>query len=155
LERLGRYVEAEATYRALAERYDAPTVLDAYYIRRSRRSPDPRLAALVEAATKKLFPDGIHTTSLGELQGLTAEQLQDIHVGSLMIRPTDEDKHFGLQEGDILLAIDGLRVRNYAQFECIRSFTDAEPMRVVVWRGGRLLEISSDYRRPRFGPVPK
>jgi hypothetical protein len=152
LERKGRFTEAEKTYRALAERYDAPNVVDAYYIRRSKRAPDARLAGQVEAATKKLFPEGLTTTSLSELQLLTPGELQDRRVGVLMTRLSDEDRHFGLENSDTILAIDGLRVHSYAQYECIRSFTDAEPMRVVVWRGGKFIELSSSYRRPRFGP---
>src|SRR5207253_6466149 len=49
---------------------------------------------------------------------------------------TEKLRRLGLRPGDSVMAIDGYRVHNVAQWLAVRSFSDARSLSAIVWRGG-------------------
>lgn len=150
-ERMGRYDEAKAVYEQIARRYDS-NGLDAFYVRYSKRRSDDRYVPEAAAATKRLFPDGLQMVMLLDFKLLPGGTLLEAGymVTSNQMHP--ELERYGVQPGDFILAVDGYRVRNWNQYRCARSFTDAQPMKLIVWRQSTVQELEGTYRRPRFGP---
>ena len=64
---------------------------------------------------------------------------------------TEKLRRLGLRPGDSVMAIDGYRVHNAAQWLAVRSFSDARSLSAIVWRGGGYLEVSGPYVRQKFG----
>lgn len=67
---------------------------------------------------------------------------------------TEKMRRFGLRTGDVVLALDGFRVRDDDQYLCVRGFSDEPEMQAIVWRDGRYLEVKGQFKRRRFGPAP-
>jgi tetratricopeptide (TPR) repeat protein len=146
LERMGRYAEAEAYYQKIAKRYDKSADLDQFYIRREHRAPDGPYRTQAAAAAKAVFPAGIQRVSLA-----------DFHAPPTDGQPVEEPllpkfRRFGARLGDVIVALDGFRVQNAAQYFCIRGLSDDPNMTAIVWRNGRYEEIKGQFKRRRFGP---
>jgi tetratricopeptide (TPR) repeat protein len=151
LERMGRYPEAESYFKKIQERYDNKTELQSFYIRREQRAPGSGYAAQAATALKELFPQGLVRVSVSDFS--TPLVNQDGVLGGLEIsQTTGKLVRFGINLYDVIVAIDGYRIRNQDQYLCVRGFTDDPHMRVVVWRAGRYVEIKGLFKRRRFGP---
>jgi tetratricopeptide (TPR) repeat protein len=156
LERMGRYEEAESTYRALAERYpqDEASLL-AFYVRYERRVADGKFRAQAAAAEKKLFPNGMTRTSLADLRGPSGPFGPAGHArpgSGFLDEPPKDLKALGLRVGDNVMAIDGYRVSNDDQYTCIIRLTDQPEVTMIVSRNGEYVELAGKMDRRRFGP---
>lgn len=54
----------------------------------------------------------------------------------------------GVKAGDVIVAVDGRRVRDRAQFDCLRELSKGEEVKVIVWHEGRYDEIIGPLARP-------
>jgi tetratricopeptide (TPR) repeat protein len=147
LERQGKYTEAESYFKRIQERYNRPTELRSFYIRREQRAPGSGFAAQAANALKELFPQGLERASLSDFSAPPSDQ-DGLRIG----QTTQKFLRFGIKVGDVIVAIDGYRIRNEDQYLCVRGFTDDPNMTVVVWRAGRYVEIKGLFKRRRFGP---
>jgi tetratricopeptide (TPR) repeat protein len=150
MERMGRYGEAEAWYKKMAERYPQQPALKSFYIRRARRPEGTRFPTEVAAATAALFPRGIETISMDKLP--PQPSLTDGFVPS-PASMTEKLRRLGIRSGDLVVALEGIRIRNADQYLAVRSWSDDPKMRVVVWRNGRYEEVNGIFRRFRYGPA--
>jgi hypothetical protein len=61
----------------------------------------------------------------------------------------------GLRGGDVIVGLDGYRVRSYDQYHSVRHFqalpSDAREMRLRVWRQTRYLDIDASVLGRFFG----
>ncbi|HXB53362.1 MAG TPA: hypothetical protein VN461_01170 [Vicinamibacteria bacterium] len=147
LERLGNYTEAESFFKTIEQRYNRPTELLSFYIRREHRAPGSGFAAQAANALKALFPQGLELVSLSDFSAPPSDQ-NGLRIG----QTTGKLRRFGIKVGDVIVAIDGYRIGNEDQYLCVRGFTDDPNMTVVVWRAGRYVEIKGLFKRRRFGP---
>lgn len=144
MERLSLYDEAEAWYRRLKDRYDGES-LDRFYIRHERRVADGRFREQAKEAFSRIFPNGLETVTIESLPPMgTAEGLRATN-------PSYWQQVFGLRVGDIVVAADGFRVKNAAQYSCVRSFTDDTESSLIVWRDQRYQELRGRLYRWKFG----
>jgi len=156
LERMGRYEEAESTYAALAERYpNSAFVLDAFYMRYERRVGDGRFRAAAAAAEKKVFPEGMKRVTVADLSGPEDRSgpAGPARAGSAVLdEPSKSLKALGLRVGDNVMAVDGYRVKNDAQYSCITRLTDQPEIAMIVARNGEYIELKGKTERRRYGP---
>jgi tetratricopeptide (TPR) repeat protein len=155
-ERMGRYEEAEGAYVALARRYpDQGWRLSAFYVRYERRVGDGRFRAQAGAAEKELFPAGMKRVSIAELRALADRNgpgMSSMGVG-IMDVPSKDLQALGLRFQDVVLALDGYRVINQAQYSCILGLTDQPEVTMIVQRQGKeYLELAGKMDRRRYGP---
>jgi tetratricopeptide (TPR) repeat protein len=136
-EETGRIDEAEKTVRKSAERYDQPEALYSFYSRQIAKG-HKRFEASREAVVKSVFPDGFETVT-----STPSEKPMD---GAFLADVTPEGATAGFRKGDILVALDGVRVHSVKQFYIIRFRSTDPEMRVLVYRGGAYLEIRGTFK---------
>ena len=101
--------------------------------------PGARLTVALATGDKEtemlVFPDGRETTTLGELESSNARSGQRIKDSSTVTIAN------GVRPGDIILAIEGTRVKTYSQYiSIIGSGLDPE-VSLIIRRGKKFLEI--------------
>jgi tetratricopeptide (TPR) repeat protein len=129
---------AEKTYRALWERYD---IRDGEWLGfLLRHKADSRAYATeAEQMTARIFPDGIQAASMATSTGAP-------DLGVRIKRAGHRGEQAGLRNNDIIVAIDGIRVRNKRQYAAMKYQSWAPAMRFLVWRAGHYVEVSTELR---------
>ena len=56
----------------------------------------------------------------------------------------------GLKKGDIIVALDEVRVYNMTQYQYVRELTNAADMRLIVWTGSGFEEKNGSPPKRRF-----
>jgi hypothetical protein len=132
-ERAGRPDAAEPILQAIVERYGSGhgEMLTALYYRNRR---DPAYSRRFEEAARKVFPGGLERVDIASLPPAPRDGVVIAQTGGFARRN-------GLQVGDVVVALDGYRVQNTAQYSLIRLFTDDPTVSLVVFRPGGYREM--------------
>jgi hypothetical protein len=129
LEKMGRFPEAEQYAQAIADRYNDHGYLDELYAAHPDAFPARNKALLDQD-----FPGG----------------LEKVAFASFTTPPTDgvvytSDSHFlqsaSLQVGDVVVAMDGYRVRTSKQYDFIQGLSTDPHLDLVIWRQNHYLEV--------------
>ncbi|MEZ0276879.1 MAG: hypothetical protein ACAH88_18360 [Roseimicrobium sp.] len=57
-----------------------------------------------------------------------------------------------LKMGDIIVALDGVHVENFPQYDLVRSLKPATaPLGLIIWDGAQYREVSAEVPDRRFG----
>jgi tetratricopeptide (TPR) repeat protein len=153
LERMEKYHDAEEVYKAIAERYpDEEWELSSFYIRHEHRTHDGMFPKEAANALALLFPEKLQRVAPGELKangpmppwGVSARDGTDADLAVV-----------GFTDPALVLAVDGYRVHNRAQYLCVMSLTDEETISFTVWtqRDGKIVEVKGPFKRWKFGPL--
>ena len=133
----GELAKARALYQAAADRYDNRIPVLAFAMRHGERSGiSDEATATIE---RELFPQGMRRVQWRELTG-------DPRLGISLVEVGEHGRSAGLRDNDIVVAVDGILVENEKQFRVARAATDSPEMRLVVWRKGQYLELSTAIR---------
>ena len=147
LERTGRYEEAERRIIDARTRYpdDAPDLgLIAFYHRMAHVRRVAGYERKFAKAATNVFPKG----------------LEKIDVAALSTPPTDgvefdQDSpvlsRSHLQRGDVVVGLNGWRVRTVDQLHAVRQFDDSPDFRLTVWHGARYLDVPCRRLYRSFG----
>jgi hypothetical protein len=147
LEETGRYAEAERHLQDEAERYpglDPNYVMIAFYHRMAHERGDAAYEAKFRKAAEGIFAATPERADRAAL----AEPPKD---GALIASETPSLTLSGLRRGDVIVALDGWRVRDDRQYTAVRAFDDDPEMRFVVWRDDKYVEIAARRLGRRFG----
>jgi hypothetical protein len=60
-----------------------------------------------------------------------------------------------LEVGQIIVGLDGYRVRTFDQYMVVNEFTDDPHMRLLVWSGKEYFEIDTKLEGRKFGIRPR
>jgi tetratricopeptide (TPR) repeat protein len=134
MERMGRYPEAEDHYRKVKKRYEQDTSLKRFYIRYRHDVAGPLFAAESESAMKELFPAGLQRAKLADFTLAPS-------AGVSVVTSPDVQKLTGLNQDDVIVAINGYRVKTYEQYDVIRGFRAAGKKPLLVWHQGAYVEM--------------
>jgi tetratricopeptide (TPR) repeat protein len=147
LERAGKLPDAEAALKAIAERYEDPSYLDSFYIRRHLRFHDAAYARAGQEALARRFPRGLEKATAADFHAPPAprEGVPETTVSNRLAK-------LGVLAGDVVVAVDGYRIRDNPQWIAVSSLTDAQQTTLTVWRGGGYADIKGPYLRLKFGP---
>jgi tetratricopeptide (TPR) repeat protein len=129
----GNLGEAEQLYRRAYKRYDNGQDLLAFYLRHQVHGTK------VDDVLRAVFPSGM--TRAGATP-LTAPS------GGVIVRYAGYTAlQEGLQKGDIVTAVDGVRVRTTDQYEALARAGADDVMQIVVWRGSKYVPLAPRLRR--------
>jgi hypothetical protein len=134
MDALGRYDEAEKTYRAIAERYDKTGPLGTFIVRNAIRTGDKDLELKGWDLLRSEFPNGMERLALHALDVPPADGLLFATFGR---RP----EAMGLRQTDIVVGVDEWRIRNNRQYSVASRLTHDDQMTFTVWRGGRYQQV--------------
>jgi tetratricopeptide (TPR) repeat protein len=147
LEEPGRYEEAEGLIRRVRERYpeDGPDfVLFGFHHRMVHVRRLPSYERSLAQETRDLFPRGLEMVTLASLTGPPID-------GATFTEETPSLRRNGMQKGDVVVALDGWRVRTLQQYYAIRSFDDDPDLRLIIWRDGKYAEVAARRMYRSFG----
>jgi hypothetical protein len=139
LERVGRYEEAAEYYTRIAERYQDPLAEDSFFAKNKDRLDSKRYGARIAEAMARLFPAGVQKVALADFTGRPD--------GARLAGQTTQVAAWGLKGGDVVVALDGYRLRNHDQYGAIKGWSDDPRMRLIVFDGERYREVEGERAR--------
>ena len=143
-EATSNYSEAFQWFSNIEERYEDSIPVIAFCLRYKAKTGDTRFDAEVEKRSGKLFPKGIEKVSLGDFQSAPAD-------GVIIKQENDLVRSFGLGRGDVIVAVFGIRVHNFAQYKYSRETSLNPELDLIVWQDNRYREIKATSPNHRFG----
>ena len=94
-----------------------------------------------------VFPSGLERVSISDLTSPPAPG-----EGGRITGRFQNTARFGLVKGDVVVAINGYRIRNDRQWGLLWSLDDKPEATTIVWRQGRYIEVKGRMKRMAFGP---
>jgi hypothetical protein len=144
LERNGELAQAEDYYRRHDTRYGAePSNLIGFY-KRSVDKGARQYESAFKAELAKAFPGGLEPVA-------SIRRDEPPKDGARAASGNARSAAAGLFPGNVIVALDGYRVRTQAQFQIVRSFTEDPAMTLLVWNGKGYVEIKTSQKYRRFG----
>lgn len=132
-ERQGDHAGAEAGYKRMQERYGVAWQLGAYYLRRWKATGDAaqrdRGLALVAQSFTSGF-EAVPSTGAAPVDGVAFT-----NFGARAAKA-------GLRKTDIIVGVDGVRVRSDAQFDVLMRASHEAAMQFTVWRDGNYATVN-------------
>lgn len=129
----GRWKQAMEIAEKIDKRYnDGPGEQAACYLRMTERSPEE--APAYRHFVKEVFPDGVKKVALADFTDPPTAGVR-LDSGSPTL------KQFGLEPGQIVVALDGHRIESLAQYTTIRSLNSDPEMTVIAWDGQAYREL--------------
>ncbi|HEY3120218.1 MAG TPA: hypothetical protein VGL15_06310, partial [Vicinamibacteria bacterium] len=105
--------------------------------------------------TRELFPRGLRHVEMADLRAEKEQQKPMDVPGTRVPSPLRErDRRAGLEDFDLVVAVDGYRVETPAQWSCVQSLRDDQTADFTVWRTRQrdFVRLQGPYPRPRYGP---
>jgi len=144
LEATGRYADAFDWYAKEEERYNDSGPLISFCTRYKAKTGDTRFDGELKSRMLNLFPNNIEKASLKDFESAPAD-------GVLIRAETDLLRNAGMKTGDVIVAVNGIRVHKFTQY-CYGCDTHIEAeMALIVWQGDRYREIKASPPNHRFG----
>lgn len=147
LEKTGQVAAAEKVIISARERYpDADYVpqLLAFYYRSGHLRGIKKYLDRFRRESRDIFPDGLEKIDRSSLAGPPADGAQTVDLTPPMRRA-------GIWGGEVIVALDGWRVRSPRQYAVIRQLDDSPDVRWLVWKTDRYLEVTLRSVNCRFG----
>ena len=136
-ERNGRHDEAETRLQAIMKRYpENTTQLGAFLMRHSTRTKDQGLRVKAAELLRPSFPLGAEPLAV---QALPVTASDGVRFASFGERPAT----FGFRSDDVIVGLDGWRVRDGAQYAAAVKFSFDEQMTFTVFRKGRYEQVQA------------
>jgi tetratricopeptide (TPR) repeat protein len=143
MERMEKWSEATAYYAAILERYDSPGPLMRFALRSKDR--DPAMADLYQKMMDSKFPGGLKKVSFADF---TDEPDKGVRFSG----QSYHTRKWKLDEGDIIVALDGVLVESFPQYDMVRCLQpDTTPLALIIWDGVKYRELSAQVPERRFG----
>ena len=136
--KLNRYDEAEDWIKKEQERYGG-NLMSEFYAAHRDRYPDQ-----YAAAEKTLFPDGLTQVTLVSFTNPPKN-------GCIFTTTSSVLENAGLQQGDVVVALDSYSVHSSDTYQFIRALSAEPVMDMIVWRNGKYLEVKPSVPNRRFG----
>jgi tetratricopeptide (TPR) repeat protein len=128
------YEQAEQVYRMIAEHYNITAPLGTFLMRRALDAHDKALEIEASDLLRHDFPNGLERLVLYALHGSPTDGIAFKTFGR---RPAS----VGLEATDVIVAVDGWRVRTAGQYMDASRLATGDMMTFVVWRNGQYREI--------------
>lgn len=135
LERTGRLDAAEEHYRRILDRYEHPDPLVGFYYRQARAGRKPAYEPKLQQALALAQPAGLEPLERAALSGPPAD-------GAVLRGGNDNTKRCGLKWGDVIVGLDGFRVRSRRGYEAVNALSLGSQLRLVVWDGARYADVT-------------
>lgn len=142
MERQGDAAGAEAKYKRIQERYGVTWHLGAHYLRRWKATGDTSFRDRGVALIAEWFPRGFEpapTSGSAPVDGMAFT-----NFGARAAKT-------GLRKSDVVVGIDGVRVRSDAQADVILRASHDAAVRFTVWRDGAYTTVQGTLPQRWFG----
>jgi tetratricopeptide (TPR) repeat protein len=143
LEATGDYPGAFEWYGKIQERYESAGPLVGFCLRYKARTGDSRYDAELKKRSAALFPKGIQKVALKDFKSAPTD-------GALIMGENALTREAGLNVGDVIVAVFGVRVHTFNQYGSARDFNSDPEMDLIVWQGNAYHEIKASPPRHRF-----
>lgn len=127
-----------------AERYNAPGPLVGFCERYKKATGDGRFDAELKKCENLIFPEGEEKVSLSDFRSPPTD-------GTIVKGESTLLAAAGMKDGDVIVALRGIRVHNFSQFAYLRDAQDSPELDMIVWQGNSFLELKSSPPNRRFG----
>ena len=127
-EMTSNYDEAFNWFAKNEERYGESGPLINFCMRYKTKTGDNRFDSEVQKRISKIFPKGIEKVSLKDFSGPPAD-------GTLIRENNELLAAAGLKSGDVIVAVFGVRVHNFAQYSYARGLGKTPALDLIVWQG--------------------
>lgn len=134
LDSQGRHDEAAKVYDAARVRYDDPRLVGTFRVREGLRTANRKVELDGWTLLQSVFPRGGERLVVNALPATPADGVVFATFGERAARA-------GLEAGDIIVGVDGWRVRNHQQYGVIADLRHEDAMTFTVWRGGRYQQV--------------
>lgn len=140
------YDDAFEWYAKIEERYDNSIPLLRFCARYQSQTGDQRFEPEVQKRIRKLFPKGIEKVSLNDFHGPPTD--------GVVIKQQNELLHSaGLKAGDVVVAVYGVRVHNFRQYDYGRELKNTPELDLIVWQGDAYREFKPSPPNHLFGVI--
>ncbi|HXD16191.1 MAG TPA: hypothetical protein VN654_04185 [Vicinamibacterales bacterium] len=147
LEAEGRDAEAEDVYRDIADSYPNVTEpLGTFLLKRALATRDAALQAEAMNLLRSIYPDGLQRPNTYELDAVPRDGAV---FGNFGRRPSS----VGFRADDIIVRVDGWRVRTAAQVIEAMWLDAGNPVAFTLWRGGKYQEVRLTVPQHYLGVV--
>jgi hypothetical protein len=143
LERAGDAARARQVYENINERYDDGHQLLAHLLRRADVTGQPSSDAVYQQLITRYFKGPVQPEPAGVT---TAPQ-----TGMRVKTTTPWVEKQGFRVGDIVTAVDGVRMSTNEQFAVLYDRSFDAPLKFTVWRKDRYLTIEGAFRQYYYG----
>jgi tetratricopeptide (TPR) repeat protein len=140
-ERAGRLFDAESYFQKKAERYEEWEDLGLFY---TRHPKEPKFAREFERIMAKVFPKGQERADFTALNGMPAD-------GVVLTSANPTIAELSLQPGDVIVAINGVRIRNKGQYFYKMDSTPSAKVEFIVWSKRAYCSVIADLPKHRLG----
>jgi hypothetical protein len=130
----GHDKEAEDVYRMIAEHYDDSSDLGVFLARRAMEAHDKALEAKAFDLLRADFPNGLQRVAMYALDERPVDGVSFQTFGRRLAS-------MGFDPQDVIVAVDGWRIRNWTQHDDALRLGRGESVTFVVWRKGEYREI--------------
>ena len=139
----GKYDDAFEWYAKVQERYDDSQPLIDFCNRFKEKTGDHRFDAALKSQAGKIFPDGIEKVSLKDFKSAPDN-------GVLVQTESDLLHAAGMKAGDVIVALNGVRIHAFDQYVFERDTSAMPEMTLIVWQGNQYHEIKASPPNHRF-----
>ncbi len=144
LEATGDYKGAFQWYSNIQERYEDSGPVTAFCLRYKKKTGNSQFDDEMQKNIQAFFPNGLEKVSLNDFKTAPAD-------GVLINEATALASAAGLKVGDVIVAIDGIRVHGFKQYSYGRELNTDLEMSLIVWQNGDYHEIKTSPPNRRFG----
>ncbi len=144
LEDTGDSAGAFEWFLKIQERYNDMGPVVAFCARYKAKTGDTRFDEELQKSMGGLFPNGIEKVTIGDFRSAPVD-------GVLIQGENELIRAAGLRQGDVIVALDGVRVHSFAQYSYEREMNTAPEMDLIVWQGNGFREIKASPPDRRFG----
>jgi tetratricopeptide (TPR) repeat protein len=139
------YPLALTWYQKIEERYDSKIEVPAFYARYKAAGGDAKYDAAAEKALRRIFPNGVQRVTLKSFTHRPSS-------GALVQEDSLFTKRAGIARGDVIVALYGIRVHNFEQYDYARKITLNPEMDLIVWKpSGQFIQVKTSPPQHRFG----
>lgn len=139
----GDTLHAEMLYRRAVDRYGSEHSGELLAFLMRHQADHPVYAADSKRLMGQIFPNGWERAHADRLAGPPDAGLRIRTAGQLGERA-------GLRVGDVIVAVDGIRVRDLEQYAVMKFQSWAPAIQFCVWRGDRYLDLTTNLRHTWF-----
>lgn len=152
LERKGDLAGANAYFKRVEERYEAPEFVMGFYVRhKGQASWDAAAQDLIRDA----FPSGLKAAALSDFHGAPADGVVTLSFAAPGRLSAVIDK-YGIKSGDVIVGVEGYRVQNLRQYRLLNAYTfrGDDTLQLIVWnRGRQYYSVTTREPERHIGPL--
>jgi tetratricopeptide (TPR) repeat protein len=143
MERLGNPDDAEDNYRHVYESYDQIIDLVGFYYRQARVAGKSAYEARLRTTLAQALPSGLEPFDRAALPPKPTD-------GVVVRSENDNTKRYQIKWGNVIVGLDGFRVRNTQAFAVVRALSYSPHMKLVIWRGTSYDDLDVELWDRRF-----